>query len=99
MRPARRAGAAPAAALRAAALGTGGPPGPGGLAGHDGPHPPGWGEVANAHVRRLHAVIDALLSDKTKLQAMGVASRERALAEFDYDVLTARLAAVLGVKA
>jgi hypothetical protein len=32
------------------------------------------------------------------LQAMGVASRHRALAEFDYDVLTARLAAVLGVK-
>jgi hypothetical protein len=40
-----------------------------------------------------------LLSDKTKLQAMGVASRERALAEFDYNVLTARLAAVLKVNA
>ena len=30
---------------------------------------------------------------------MGLASRHRALAEFDYDVLTARLAAVLGVNA
>jgi hypothetical protein len=30
---------------------------------------------------------------------MGIASRERALAEFDYNVLTARLAAVLKVNA
>jgi hypothetical protein len=30
---------------------------------------------------------------------MGIASRQRALAEFDYNVLTARLAAVLEVKA
>ena len=43
--------------------------------------------------------IDSLLSDKSRLQTMGVASRQRALAEFDYDVLTARLAAVLGVNA
>jgi phosphatidylinositol alpha-1,6-mannosyltransferase len=52
-----------------------------------------------SNVAKVARAIDALLSDKTKLQAMGVASRERALAEFDYNVLTARLAAVLKVNA
>jgi phosphatidylinositol alpha-1,6-mannosyltransferase len=52
-----------------------------------------------SNVAKVARAIDSLLSDKSRLQAMGVASRQRALAEFDYDVLTARLAAVLGVKA
>jgi phosphatidylinositol alpha-1,6-mannosyltransferase len=51
-----------------------------------------------SNVAKVARAIDSLLSDKSRLQAMGVASRHRALAEFDYDVLTARLAAVLGVK-
>ena len=50
-----------------------------------------------SNVAKVARAIDALLSDTSKLQAMGVASRERALAEFDYNVLTARLAAVLKV--
>ena len=52
-----------------------------------------------SNVAKVARAIDALLGDKSKLQAMGVASRERALAEFDYNVLTARLAAVLKVNA
>ena len=52
-----------------------------------------------SNVAKVARAIDALLSDTSKLQAMGVASRERALAEFDYNVLTARLAAVLKVDA
>jgi len=52
-----------------------------------------------SNVGKVARAIDALLSDTSKLQAMGVASRERALAEFDYNVLTARLAAVLKVNA
>jgi phosphatidylinositol alpha-1,6-mannosyltransferase len=52
-----------------------------------------------SNVAKVARAIDALLDDKLKLQAMGVASRERALAEFDYNVLTARLAAVLKVNA
>ena len=51
------------------------------------------------NVAKVARAIDSLLSDKPRLQEMGVASRQRALDEFDYDVLTARLAAVLGVKA
>jgi len=51
-----------------------------------------------SNVAKVARAIDSLLSDKSLLQAMGVASRQRALAEFDYDVLTARLAGVLGVK-
>ena len=52
-----------------------------------------------SNVAKVARAIDSLLSDQARLQAMGVASRQRALAEFDYNVLTARLAAVLGVKA
>ena len=52
-----------------------------------------------SNVAKVARAIDSLLSDKARLQTMGIASRQRALAEFDYDVLTARLAAVLGVKA
>ena len=52
-----------------------------------------------SNVAKVARAIDSLLSDKSRLQSMGIASRQRALAEFDYDVLTARLAAVLGVKA
>ena len=52
-----------------------------------------------SNVAKVARAIDSLLSDQTRLQAMGVASRQRALAEFDYNVLTARLAGVLGVKA
>jgi glycosyltransferase involved in cell wall biosynthesis len=52
-----------------------------------------------SNVAKVARPIDALLSDTSKLRAMGVASRERALAEFDYNVLTARLAAVLKVDA
>jgi glycosyltransferase involved in cell wall biosynthesis len=52
-----------------------------------------------SNVAKVARAIDALLSDKTKLQVMRAASRERALAEFDYNVLTARLAAVLKVNA
>jgi phosphatidylinositol alpha-1,6-mannosyltransferase len=52
-----------------------------------------------SNVAKVARAIDSLLSDKSRLQEMSIASRQRALAEFDYDVLTARLAAVLGVKA
>jgi phosphatidylinositol alpha-1,6-mannosyltransferase len=52
-----------------------------------------------SNVAKVARAIDSLLSDKSRLQTMGVASRQRALTEFDYDVLTARLAAVLGVNA
>ncbi len=41
--------------------------------------------------------IDALLSDPVLWRAMSEASRRRATAEFDYDVLAARLGDVLGV--
>jgi phosphatidylinositol alpha-1,6-mannosyltransferase len=52
-----------------------------------------------SNVAKVARAIDSLLGDKARLETMGVASRQRALAEFDYDVLTARLAAVLGVNA
>jgi phosphatidylinositol alpha-1,6-mannosyltransferase len=52
-----------------------------------------------SNVAKVARAIDSLLSDKSRLQTMGIASRQRALAEFDYNVLTARLAVVLGVKA
>jgi phosphatidylinositol alpha-1,6-mannosyltransferase len=52
-----------------------------------------------SNVAKVARAIDSLLSDKLRLQTMGIASRQRALAEFDYNVLTARLAAVLEVKA
>jgi hypothetical protein len=38
------------------------------------------------------------LSDPAKRAAMGEAARSRACNEFDYDVLSARLARVLGVE-
>ena len=41
--------------------------------------------------------IDALLSDPVLWRAMSEASRRRATAEFDYDVLSTRLGDVLGV--
>ena len=40
-----------------------------------------------------------LLDDPARRGAMGAASRERAVAEFSYDVLAARLGAALGVAA
>jgi phosphatidylinositol alpha-1,6-mannosyltransferase len=48
-------------------------------------------------VGEVSAALERLLSDHTLRQSMAVASRQRALAEFDYEVLSARLAAVLGV--
>ena len=48
-------------------------------------------------VSALAAHIDAVLSDDAMRQSMAVASRQRALEEFNYDVLAARLGAVLKV--
>ena len=42
--------------------------------------------------------LNHLLSDPAKRAAMGEAARSRACAEFDYDVLSSRLAGVLGVE-
>lgn len=47
----------------------------------------------------LAARINTILSDPDLRGSMGIASRERAVAEFDYDILSARLGAVLGVDA
>jgi phosphatidylinositol alpha-1,6-mannosyltransferase len=41
--------------------------------------------------------LNQLLSDPAKRAVMGEAARIRACAEFDYDVLSSRLAGVLGV--
>ena len=45
----------------------------------------------------LAARLAALLDDDARRVAMGMAARERAVAEFDYGVLAARLGATLGV--
>jgi phosphatidylinositol alpha-1,6-mannosyltransferase len=46
--------------------------------------------------REVAAAIEALLEDPVRRAEMGRASRKRAVAEFSYDVLAARLAAALG---
>jgi glycosyltransferase involved in cell wall biosynthesis len=48
-------------------------------------------------VGEVSAALERLLSDHTLRESMAVASRQRALAEFDYEVLSTRLATVLGV--
>mgnify|MGYP003333669013 FL=1 len=48
-------------------------------------------------VDEVASALRVLLSSQDRRDAMGGASRERALSEFDYDVLAARLGAVLGV--
>ena len=48
-------------------------------------------------VDEVVVALNQLLSDPAKRTAMGEAARIRACAEFDYDVLSARLADVLGV--
>lgn len=50
-----------------------------------------------SNVAKVARAINELLSNPSQLRAMGEASRKRALAEFDYNVLTARLADVLKV--
>ena len=47
--------------------------------------------------RRAAESIEALLDDDARRERMGAAARERAVAEFSYDVLAARLARTLGV--
>jgi phosphatidylinositol alpha-1,6-mannosyltransferase len=48
-------------------------------------------------VGEVSAALDRLLGDESLRKRMAVASRQRALAEFDYDVLSERLATVLGL--
>ena len=48
-------------------------------------------------VDEVVVALNQLLSDPAKRTSMGEAARIRACAEFDYDVLSARLADVLGV--
>jgi phosphatidylinositol alpha-1,6-mannosyltransferase len=52
-------------------------------------HPERWRDVAEA--------IEELLDDPKRREAMAVASRERAVAEFSYDVLAGRLGEALEV--
>ena len=48
-------------------------------------------------VSEVSSALDRLLSDESLRATMAVASRRRAIEEFDYEVLSARLATVLGV--
>lgn len=50
-----------------------------------------------ADVDEVVRAFDALLSDPKRRAAMGAAARQRAVDEFSYDVLTARLGRALGV--
>lgn len=49
--------------------------------------------------REAAAAIQSLLDDEPRRREMGAAARERAIAEFSYDVLAARLGRALGVDA
>ena len=49
--------------------------------------------------REVAAVFEALLDDPARRRAMGLAARERAVAEFSYDVLAERLGKSLGALA
>ena len=51
-----------------------------------------------SNVAKVARAIDELLSNKDQLVAMSGASRQRALRDFDYEVLAAKLATVLKVK-
>ena len=46
--------------------------------------------------RAAARALDELLADPARRTAMGIASRQRAIDEFSYDVLAARLGAALG---
>jgi phosphatidylinositol alpha-1,6-mannosyltransferase len=50
-----------------------------------------------SNVAHVAQAINSLLADPDRMQKMGVSARNRALSQFDYQVLTKRLADVLQV--
>ena len=48
-----------------------------------------------SHLDAVTASLDALLSDRVRLQRMGLESRLRAVAEFSYDHMAERLRTVI----
>ena len=56
---------------------------------------PGWSCARRSDPRAVAEALEALLEDEQLRHKLGAAGRERAVADFSYDVLTSRLATAL----